>query len=129
MAGIDLGLEGNRVLSVLMEYTVTMQLRGGYFIVIESPLTISAHGRSTTLSPDSDADESFLPLCRLAGQTIDEAFADSTGSLLVRFSDGTRIEVPPDSAYEAWNVSGPNSEFVVCTPGGKLATWSKGSAT
>lgn len=129
MAGIELGLVGKRVLSVLMEYTVTMQLRGGYFIVIESPLTISAHGRSTTLSPDSDAGEAFLPLRRLAGQTINEAFADSTGSLLVRFSDGTRIEVPPDTAYEAWSVSGPDGELVVCTPGGKLATWSADCGT
>ena len=43
----------------------------------------------------------------------------------VDFSDGTRLDVEPDDAYEAWNVSGPDGALIVCTRGGSLVTWSK----
>lgn len=114
-------------MSVLVEYTVRLKLSEGYVLLIESPFTFSSHDQTTTLSPDEDPEESFLPLRRLAGLTIDEASVASTGTLLVRFCDGTRIEVPPDEAYEAWNVSGPDGALVVCTPGGELAIWTAGS--
>ncbi|MGE2832689.1 DUF6188 family protein [Mycobacterium sp. SMC-4] len=127
MALTELGINGLLVQSVLIEYTVVLRLSQGHFLVIESPFTISAHGRTTRLVPDEDAEAAFWPVRQLTAQMIDEAFADSTGSLVVCFRDGTRIEVPPDPAYEAWNVSGPGGALVVCTPGGELVTWSAGS--
>ncbi|MDW5614059.1 MULTISPECIES: DUF6188 family protein [Mycolicibacterium] len=124
---MDLGLNGKSLQSVLIEYTLRMQLSDVYFIVIESPFNVDSHGESVSLSPEEDADEAFQPIRQLVGQTVEEATADETGALRVRFSDGTRLEVPPDEAYEAWSVSGPNGALVVCTPGGKLAIWSASS--
>lgn len=124
---MDLGLNGKCLQSVLIEYTLRMKLSDVYFIVIESPFNVESHGTNVSLSPEEDADEAFQPIRQLVGRMVEEATADDAGALHVRFSDGTRLEVPPDEAYEAWNVSGPNGALVVCTPGGKLAVWS-GSA-
>lgn len=121
---MDLGLAGKSVQSTLIEYTLRLQLSDVYFIVIESPFTLHAAGQSISLSSEDDPDEAVEPVRQLVGQTVEDALADESGALRVSFSGGTRLEVPPDAAYEAWNVSGPNGALVVCTPGGKLAVWS-----
>lgn len=120
---MNLGLDGTRVQSALVDYTLRMHLSGDYFIVIESSLSIHRHGESITLSPEEGPEEAFAPVHRLVGQVVDEAFADESGALRVRFGDGTRLDVEPDSSYEAWNVSGPGGLLVVCTPGGELVKW------
>lgn len=121
---MDLGLKGKAVQSLLIEYTVRMQLSDVFFIVIESPFMFDSSGESVCISPEEDSEEAFQPVRELVGQTVESATADDAGTLYLRFSDSTTIEVPPDEAYEAWNVSGPNGALVVCTPGGKLAVWS-----
>ncbi len=119
---MDLGLAGARVQSVLVDYTLRMHLSGGYFIVAESVLSIHRHGESITVSPE-EVPLAFEPVQRLVGQVVDEAIADESGALRVLFGDGTRLDVEPDSSYEAWNVSGPRGLLVVCTPGGELVRW------
>lgn len=121
-----LALSGKRVQSVGVDYTLRMHLTDDHFIVVESPLSILRHGESITLSPGEGSDESFAPVYRLVGQVINEALADSSGALRVRFGDGTRLNVEPDESYEAWNVSGPDGLLIVCTPGGQLVSWSAG---
>ena len=120
---MDLGLKGKRLQSVLIDYTLRLQLSDVYFIVIESPFNLDFEGRYVSLSPEEDADEDFEPIRLLVGRTVEEATADESGTLRIRFSYGTLLRVPPDEAYEAWNVSGPDGALVVSTPGGKLATW------
>ncbi|MGE2732516.1 DUF6188 family protein [Mycolicibacterium vaccae] len=120
----NLALNGRIVQSVLIDYTLRMQLSDEHFIVIESTFNVDSSGTSVLLSPEEDADEAFQPIRQLVGQTVKEAAADEAGTLRVSFSDGTRFEVPPDDDYEAWNVSGPGGALVVCVPGGELAIWS-----
>ncbi|MFB1295707.1 DUF6188 family protein [Mycobacterium sp. pW049] len=125
MAPVDLELNGRRVQSVLIENSVVFELSGGCFIVIQSRMRIERATGARTLFAEEDPDEELQPIRELVGSTIDEATVDPAGALRVRFSDGTRLQVEPDDAYEAWNVSGPNGALTVCTPGGALATWSK----
>lgn len=120
----NLALEGKRVQSVVVDFTVRMQLDDTYFIVIESPFTVRLGNDTLSLSPEVDTPDSFEPVHQLVGQAVETAVADDDGSLLVSFSGGARLVVGPDPAYEAWNVSGPDGALVVSTPGGKLAVWS-----
>ncbi len=122
---MDLGLNGTMVQSVLIEFTLRMQLSDAYFIVIESPFRMELHGESISLSPDTDVEEAFDPARQLVGRTVNTATAATNGTLRIVFSDGTQLEVPPDETYEAWSVCGPHGALVVCTPRGRLATWSR----
>ncbi|OAN30215.1 hypothetical protein A4X20_09880 [Mycolicibacterium iranicum] len=111
--------------SVLIEYSVVFELSGGFFIVIESAIRFERGNSARNLFAEEDPDEDLQPLRELVGSIIDEAAVDPAGALRVGFSDGTRLQVEPDDAYEAWNVSGPDGALIVCTPGGALVTWSK----
>lgn len=125
---MDLGLAGRVVESALIEYTVRLQLSGGYFIVIASPLRLESAVESIVLSPEDDPEESLQPLRLLPVQVIDDAVVDSAGALHIHLGDSTRIIVEPDGLYEAWNVSGPAGFLVVCLPSGTLAHWSAASS-
>ena len=120
---MDVGLNGKCLQSVLTDYTVRLQFSDAHFVVISSPFRLDSRAESALLSPEDDTEEAFLPIRQLAGQTVDEATADESGTLRVRFNGGTVLLVPPDDAYEAWNVSGPGGALVVSTPGGALAIW------
>jgi hypothetical protein len=120
---MDLGLRGKSLQSVLIEYTVRMQLSDVYFILIESPFRLDVHGDSFSLSPEEEPDDALQALRQLVGHSIEEATADAAGALHVIFEGGARLTVEPDAAYEAWSVSGPDGALVVSTAGGKLAIW------
>lgn len=125
MARVDLDLNGRRVQSVLIENSVVFELSGHSFMMIQSAIRFERGTDAMTLSAEDDTDEALQPIRELVGSTIDEATVDAAGALRVDFSDGTRLDVEPDDAYEAWNVSGPDGALIVCTPGGSLVTWSK----
>jgi hypothetical protein len=108
---------------VLVEHTVGLQLSDVSYIVIESPFRLDIHGDSFSLSPQDESDDAFQLLRQLVGHTIEEATTDEAGALHVVFEGGARLTVEPDSAYEAWSVSGPDGALVVSMPGGELAIW------
>jgi hypothetical protein len=120
---MDLGLSGSTLVSQLVEYTVALHLSDGFFIRIESPFTLDLPDRSISLSPEDSSAESFAPLRDLVGRVVTESTVDDAGALTVAFEGDARLLVEPDSAYEAWTVSGPRGMMVVCMPGGELAIW------
>jgi hypothetical protein len=60
---------------------------------------------------------------RLLRLTIQKATAYKDGGLELRFAEGAVLRVPPDAAYEAWEIAGPNGIKVFALPGGELAVW------
>jgi len=100
-----------------------MQLSDAYCIVVEAPFRLDIHGDSFSLSPQEESDDALQLLRQLVGHTIEEATTDEAGALHVVFEGGARLTVEPDSAYEAWSVSGPDGALVVSMPGGELAIW------
>ena len=126
---MDLGLRGKSLQSVQVEFTVRMKISDVYFIVIESPLRLDIHEDSFSLSPEEQRDEALQALRPLVGLTIEDATADTAGTLHVLFEGGARLTVEPDPAYEAWSVSGPDGALVVSMPGGELAIWKPQSNT
>lgn len=119
------GLEGKTLHAVAADYTVRLQMTEGYVVVIESDFSLAMAGHTITLSPESATEDGIEPVRQLIGQRVTSADADEAGALIVRFSGGTDLLVAPDADYEAWHVSSPDGALVVCTPGGRLAVWSK----
>lgn len=77
--------------------------------------------------PDLDAGETYPPvpdvLSPLVGKTITALRVSKVGDLSVLFDDASELSVKAAAEYEAWQLSGPRGEMVVCMPGGKLAIW------
>jgi len=59
----------------------------------------------------------------LQGKTIEQAIGRKDGSLDVTFTDGSRLVVPIDPHYEAWEANATDGFMVVSRPGGGLSTW------
>jgi hypothetical protein len=123
MVAMNLGLEGKKLLSKTVEYSAVLHFSDDYTARIESPFKFSLPGKHYNLSPDSDPQESFLPMEVLLNQAVTKSEADDSGALSLVFDNGAKIHVEPDDEYEAWTVSGPDGFLVVSMPGGELATW------
>ena len=64
------------------------------------------------------------PLLAVYPDVLGTAAVDSDGTLRLLFASGSSLVVPPDDHYEAWQIEGPGTRLVVCTPGGtELAVW------
>jgi hypothetical protein len=90
---------------------------------IEGPFRLVADGATVELDPRVPD----LVWFSLVGRTIDAAEADAQGSLYVRFSDGSQLNVP-SYRYEAWQLEGPDGLLFVSAAGGGLAVWPVDSA-
>jgi hypothetical protein len=88
---------------------------------------ITPDGQQLTMDPSPDGNIMHLaPFLRILRQVCSKGIAFNEGSLLLVFADSTRIEVPVDPDFEAWNASdvrGLDGLKVVSLPGGDLAIW------
>jgi hypothetical protein len=91
-------------------------------IRISGPLELADESGALRLCPGSDGLE-LAPALTLLGLAIDHAAALKDGTLDVVFSGGTRLRVPPDPAYEAWEFIGSRGSRAIALPGGEVAIW------
>jgi hypothetical protein len=84
-------------------------------------------GETITLQPGNLP--SLMPIFVLFEATVQEAYADESGKLTVRFKSGDILEVDANEQYEAWEIYGMGGSteklMIVCTPGGELSIWNK----
>jgi hypothetical protein len=120
---MDLAIAGKKLLSEWVEYSAVLHFSDDYEARIESPFILTMAGERYDISPDSDPQESFLPLEQLLRQTVTSADVDESGVLSLAFGNGATIRVEPDDEYEAWTVAGPDGYLIVSMPGGELAIW------
>jgi hypothetical protein len=73
---------------------------------------------------DSGTPQEQLPaeLADLVGAEITEVLVAREGHLAVNFADA-QLSVRSSPDYEAWQITGPAGERLVCMPGGELASW------
>ena len=121
---MELGLRGQSIISIDVDYTVSFNLSGGYEIRIETPFSLHDSGGDLQVSPGTDPELSTARLDALIGPTIITSVAEDSGTLRLNFANGSRLRVEPDSSFEAWTLAGPNGTKVACMPGGELAVWS-----
>ncbi len=90
-----------------------------YTLLIEGPLRITSAEHDWSIDPQAGPDAAYL---RLVTKTVARAIASADGGLVVEFTDGDRLIVPPDK-YEPWQLDGEDQSLVVSVAGGGLAIW------
>jgi hypothetical protein len=58
----------------------------------------------------------------LVGARLRGILVSASGDLAIQF-EHAQLSCRASSDYEAWELSGPVGEKIVCTPGGELAIW------
>jgi Family of unknown function (DUF6188) len=109
----NLGLTLGDVDFIRINHQTRLQV-GKVEIVIESPFTLRAEGSEYVLDPGERG--GLGPLLALWPDELTMASTGSDGTLHLTFGKGATIAVPPDPHYEAWQIVGPETALIVCTP-------------
>ncbi len=118
-----LPLSGRTVDRLCLDFAITLTIRGGLEVKLESPFVLQRADRSEVLLvPDGDA-ERLSPVMSLVRGTATRVEAFKDGRLEVVFADGSKLRVPADEDFEAWQLVGPDGLLIVSLPGGELAVW------
>lgn len=120
-----LDVSGQLILQLVLDLQVTLVLEH-FRITIEASFILERpDGTSHVVEPGGDFDQlgPVLPLSR--SKVISEGRAFDDGRLEIVIQDGFRLSVVPDpeSAYESWNLTGPDGLMIVSLPGHELAVW------
>lgn len=91
-------------------------------LFVSGPFELQTSGGSVLLRPAGDA-ASMAPVLSLLGLSVDRAEALKVGTLEVAFGDGSRLRIPPDERFEAWEFIGLHGAKAIALPGGNVAIW------
>ena len=109
--------------------TLTIELsngdHAGAVIHIAGPFEFRAARRfwQRFWRPDTSHDALRFAPKKQSELKVKRAEAYKDGTLDMAFDDGSRLRVPPDAMFEAWEFTGPHEEKVIALPGGELAIW------
>lgn len=106
---------------IRVDHQVRLQF-GATEVVIESPFRLLTADADSELDPE---DRVHLgPLLDMYPDRLEDVGVEADGELRLRFQSGAEIRVAPDPSFESWQVNGPGTRLVVCSPGGAtLAVW------
>ena len=112
--GTDLGfLVGTTLIQVAIgENETNLHFHPDVTILIQSEVLITAPGEAVnSLDASVQVGSALLPL---PGKTITEALGTPRGSLVIKWSDGTTVEILNDSdQYECYSITHGTDFFVV----------------
>jgi hypothetical protein len=114
---------GQQITRVCADYaSVGLLASNGIYMNIAVPFTyLGSSGTEVALDPDGDAVD-LAPMLRLSRLGVTECVAFKDGRLDVKFEDGSRLQVPMDLEFEAWEISGPGRVGglkIISMPGGE----------
>ena len=92
---------------------------------IESPLRLGEPGKPEVRLVPNDY-PTLGPALVLFTRAVARIDASRRGQLTVRFADGCVVDVEPDQAYEAWQITTPGLQLI-CQPGGNVAVFEQAS--
>ena len=121
---IDLRLNGKTVSRCCVDSAFSLEVLekdSRTVIRIGGRMSIEDGGIQLSLSGEKSGEAGQASI--LVGKTIDHAIAGKDGGLDVRFTDGSRLVVPFDPDYEAWEANATDGFMVVSLPGGGLSSW------
>jgi len=99
---------------------VAWQLNGSADIRLGAPFVYAeADGREREIDPEQTGQ--VAPLLSLVHRSIDLITVHRSGTLLLRFGDGSSIRIDPHPQFEAWEARGKGAfeELAyLCNPGG-----------
>ncbi|WP_456824113.1 DUF6188 family protein [Cellulomonas sp. P5_E12] len=121
---MDLAFDGFVVTEVAIDFTLRLNgLPRGTF-TFENAVLIERPDHGSDLIPVGTRDLTGVAAFDfLSGLTVGAAVAESTGSLAVTFTDGSRLRVDPSRDFEAWGAVSPEGVQYICLPGGEIATF------
>ena len=102
-------LTGQTLINVDRDYTLRLDTREGWQVAIEGVELVDDKDLAAALYGAIDT-----PLT---------AFAIGDDGVLTLTVGEASVRAVPHAKYDSWNVSGPDTQLVVCTPGGELAIW------
>ena len=116
-------MTGKTIEMIRFNYSLSIWTNDNWQLDLAGITHITLEGRSpveidTTLCQDELTDE----VRPLLGQAITKAAVSTTGDLAITLNHA-QLEVKAGDDHEAWQLSGPDGEMVVCMPGGELAVW------
>jgi hypothetical protein len=124
-----ISLEGREVTACTVDYAFSLCFwaldEPTAYLRIEQPFAfVEPDGTCYLLVPERKRRE-LAPALDCFGKTVARLFIDRrSGSLDLAFEDGTRVTVESHPEFEAWDLTGPGSLKLVCTPGGgEPAMW------
>jgi hypothetical protein len=122
-----LPIAGMTIARCCFDWGVALELSGtgtsGATIRISSEFSIHDSGGERWTLGIGSGTGSLAPVLTMIGLTVSRAEANKNGTLDVLFTDGSRLRVPPDSRYEAWEFTGERGAKAVSLPGGDIAIW------
>jgi len=121
-----LPFQDQQVARCCIDYALSIDLlseNGFLTIRIENHFLFQTKDHETTLISPEAQPASLFPVFSILHTTIDEAIAYKNGKLVLKFSDGSSLEVEAAQHYEAWVINGENGLQVVSIPGGELSIW------
>ena len=88
-------------------------------ITLTLPATANAPVEVVSIDPNNPADQE-KPLFGFSGATCTGITWGDAGDLHLEFSDGHRIDVPPDDNVTAWELYGKYHGYPACLPHGEV---------
>lgn len=120
-----LDVSAQLILQLVLDFQVTLVLEHFRITIEESFVLEHPDGTTHVVEPGGDFDQLAPVLLLSRSKVVAEGRAFDDGRLEVIMQDGCRLSVVPDpeSAYESWNVTGPDGLRIVSMPEGELALW------
>lgn len=121
---MNLGIAGDFVERVAIDFAITLTTDNGAELRIETQFTwCSKDGTPEGIDPAEPVELTALVPSVLHKKITVATASDDTGALTIEFLDGSRINVPPNSMYEAWSLTRRDGMRVVAAPDGELSIW------
>jgi hypothetical protein len=114
----------HEVTQIVIDYALGITVDSGVHFRIECPFEYSAGEVVRTIDPEGTT--ALNQFASLHKAVIKAGYALKDGHLVLDFSDGRAIRVPPSEQFEAWNATDGRSPvetgfLVVALPSGGLA--------
>lgn len=106
-----------------ISWKVPLELRtgGGWTLDIESEVAMTdVEGDRFEFSGDDRAAPRVLKP-ELSGRIIEEAVVGAPTGLRLDFTGGVQLTAPSAPDFEAWRLTGPDGQRIVCLPGGEVS--------
>jgi hypothetical protein len=90
------------------------------WLTIHTPFVLrSRDGSIYELDPETSR-SALAPVIDLLFVAVAHVSVEGVGTLILDFTDGSTLTVPPHEAYESWELSGDGVPGILVGPGGEL---------
>lgn len=104
----------NRIIIVFQDQQDSAEL-----IIESSFILCNSDGQNFTIVPDNK--ETIFPIFNVLNEIVTDIVTKEDCSLFVKFENKSYISIPPDSNFEAWQISCLGRFIITSSPGGDIS--------